>query len=123
MSDFFCGFQSYIGRVPSPVCGESYKDVEILTRQDDDICIADVVRRMQRGEIVPLKQLPYGEEEDADHDIVDTEEELRRNLAIRSEVSKSDDKNDGELPNSEEAKLPVNKGSDRRSTDTDVETD
>ena len=93
---FLNGFLCYTRQIPSPVCGENYEGVESKTIPDDDICIADVVKRMQRGEIVPLKQLPFGDDSSHDNDIVDDEIDMRNGLSEM--VDTAGEKSKGEKP-------------------------
>lgn len=89
MSEFFNGFLCYTRQVPPPVCGESYDGVSSVVVPDDAIDIASVVKRMQRGEIVPLKQLAYGDDTLADADPTEIEEIARESLESQSETNKT----------------------------------
>lgn len=61
MSDvvFFRGFDVMLGRISSPVRGEHYS-MPSLTIQGDDVNVAECVRRISRGELVPMRELRYG---------------------------------------------------------------
>lgn len=91
---FLNGFMVYLREIPCPVDGESYAGVASVVVPDDDINIASVVKRMQRGEIVPLKQLSYGEEVSDNEDIVDTEVALRQHLEFANDKSDKLDKSE-----------------------------
>lgn len=61
MSDcvFFRGFDVMLGRVVSPVRGEHFA-LPSKTIQGDDVNVAECVRRISRGELVPMRELRYG---------------------------------------------------------------
>lgn len=113
---FLNGFMVYVRELPCPVDGESYAGVSSVVVPDDDINIASVVKRMQRGEIVPLKQLPYGEEVSDNEDIVDTEVAIRQHLESANDKSdkldKSDERAGSPVAVSDEGKGDIENGTD-----------
>lgn len=71
----FNGFEYAFGKKRLLEKGESFENAVSKTVPNDDVNLSQVVKRMMRGEIVPIRELPFGDQSVTDSDpqeLVDT---------------------------------------------------
>lgn len=87
---FLNGFLVYTRECDAPVFGER-TSLPSLTIPGDDINVAAAIRRITRGEIIPMRELRFGVDH-GDMDLVDMQTELMRMHDQQQDSDKSSDK-------------------------------